>query len=172
MREPKTQASPFGWTATSDAEGTTVCLRDPQGHRRATWTQQERNARLQLIRLWPNRQHTVQLLDGAGPAGEAVVDNGRPKPSRRRDHDGSIGLHGRSYEVRHTRRWRSTLSLDGRMVAVGRKGSFGRSVLERSQPSDAIDELALALFWFGVSPGRPGSLSSAVSQVADQRETT
>jgi len=158
MREPKTQASPFGWTATSDAEGTTVSLHDPQGYRRATWTQQEQNARLQVIRLWPNQQHTVQLFDGATPAGEAAVDNGRPRPVRRRDHDGSVELHGRRYEVRHARRWRSTLSLAGRVVAVGRKGWFGRFALERSQPIDAIDELALALFWFGVTPGRPGMI--------------
>ncbi|MBE1577707.1 hypothetical protein ACFORH_10985 [Amycolatopsis roodepoortensis] len=158
MREPKTQASPFGWTATSDAEGTTVSLHDSQGHRHASWTQHERNARLQTIRLWPNRQHTVQLFDGAGLAGEASIDNGRPQPSRRRDHNGSIGLQGREYEVKHTRRWRSTLSLDGRVVALARKGRFGKLVLEGSAPVDQIDELALALFWFAVTPGRPGMI--------------
>ncbi|MFE1949693.1 hypothetical protein ACFW9D_04420 [Streptomyces sp. NPDC059524] len=158
MREPKKQASPFGWTATSDAEGTTVSLHDAQGRRRATWQQQERNARLQVVRLWPQQQHTVQIFDGADPVGEAAVDNGRPRPARRRDHDGAIALHGRRYDVRHTRRWRSTMSLDGRIVAVGRKGWFGRSVFERSQPIDSIDELALALFWFAVAPGRPGMI--------------
>ncbi|MFI7006497.1 hypothetical protein [Streptomyces sp. NPDC050145] len=156
-REPQTLTSPFGWTATSDAEGTTVSLRDPQGQCRATWRQQEREARLRVVRLRPHR-HTVQLLVGENPAGEAVVDNGLPRAARRRDHNGSIGLHGRTYDVRHTRRWRSTLSLEGRTVAVGRKGWFGRSVLERSQPLDQADELALALFWFAVAPGRPGKI--------------
>lgn len=100
----------------------------------------------------------MRLLTGDAPAGEAAVDNGRPRPARRRDHNGSIALHGRTYEVRHTRRWRSTLSLDGRTVAVARKGRYGRPVLERSQPADPTDELALALFWFAVAPGRPGKL--------------
>ncbi|MEU3657404.1 hypothetical protein AB0E67_32440 [Streptomyces sp. NPDC032161] len=158
MREPKTYESPFGWTATSDSAGTPVILRDPQGQSRATWTQQERSALLQVVKLWPNQQHTVQLLEGATPAGDAVVDNGRPRPVRRRDHNGWIGLHGRRYDVRHARRWRSTLLLDGRVLAVGRKGRFGRSVLERAQPLDAVDELAMALFWFGVTPGRPGMI--------------
>ncbi|MFI7005539.1 hypothetical protein [Streptomyces sp. NPDC050145] len=60
--------------------------------------------------------------------------------------------------MRHTRSWRSTLSLDGRIIAVGRKGWFGRSVLERSQTFDPTDELALALLWFAVTPGRPGRI--------------
>ncbi|MFE7478529.1 hypothetical protein ACFU98_47480, partial [Streptomyces sp. NPDC057575] len=154
----KTEVSPFGWTATSDAEGTVVTLHDPQGQPRATWTQRDRDVTLQVIHLWPNQQHTVQLLEGAMPAGETVIDNGRPRPVRRRDHNGHIDLHDRRYKLRHARRWRSTLQLDGRIVAVGRKGRFGRSMLERAQPLDAVDELALALFWFGVSPGRPGMI--------------
>lgn len=158
MRGSKTHESPFDWTAMSDAAGTTVTLRDPQGQARATWTQPSRSAAkdLQVVRLWPNQQHRVALLGGATPVGEAVVDNGRSRPVRRRDHDGSIELHGRRYDVRHARRWRSTLLLDGRVVAIGRKGWFGRSALERAQPLDAVDELALALFLFAVTPGRPG----------------
>lgn len=165
MRESKTQGSPFGWTATSDAAGTAVSLHDQQGQLRAAWVQQERNALLQVIRLWPNQQHTVQLFEGAKPSGEAVVANGRPRPARRRDHNGHLELHGRRYEVQHARRWRSTLSLDGRIVAVGRKGRFGRSALERAEPVDSVDELALAIFWFGVSPGRPGTIWMAFDSV-------
>jgi len=167
MRASKIHGSSFGWTATSDSAGTTVTLCDPQGRTRAVWTHSPRSSAkdLQLVRLSSNGRHRVRLLDGSAPAGEADIDNGRPRPARRRDHDGWIEVHGRRYGTRHARRWRSTLLLDDRVVAVGRKGWFGRSALERSRPLDAIDELALALFWFAVTPGRPGKIWMIVESV-------
>ncbi|MFF2652140.1 hypothetical protein [Streptomyces sp. NPDC058045] len=139
MREPTPHTSPFGWTATSDTAGTTVSLHDPRGQLRATWPQQEREAKLHIIRLRPNHQHRVTLHEGASPAGEATLDNGRPRPVRRRDHNGSLTLHGRT-------------------LAAGHRGSFGRHTLDRAQPLDPTDELALALFWFAITPGRPGMI--------------
>jgi len=150
--------SPFGWTARSDGSGTSVTLHDPAGQGRASWSVPARSAasNLQLVSLSQGREHRVPLGNGPAAEGEAVIMNGQPRPVRRRDHNGSIELHGRRYDVQHGARWRSTLLRDGRVVAVGRRGWFGRVFLERSAVEDAVDELALALFWFAVSPGRPG----------------
>lgn len=111
-----------------------------------------------MAALWSRGQHRVMLFAGATPAGEALIDNGRPRASRRSDHDGFIEMHGRRYDVQHSPRWRSTLRLGDRVVAVGRKGWFGRSFLVGSHVTDSLDELALALFWFAVTPGRPGAI--------------
>ena len=157
-RPAKVHQSPIGWTATSDPAGTSVTLRDTVGQLRATWAVPARSAasNLQSVSLRRGEQHRIPLWSGSDPDGEAVVENGDPRPLRRRDHNGSIDLRGRRYELQHARRWRSTLLLDGRVVAVGRRGWFGRVFLERAAVADAVDELALALFWFAVSPGRPG----------------
>ncbi|WP_427892059.1 hypothetical protein ACQHIV_04830 [Kribbella sp. GL6] len=169
MAEPTVKRkSPFGWTATADDTGHAV-LRDPSGHVRATW---------QLLRWtgggkalpWkpPARTtlvpymvqiHPVTVYYPDAPSEEALITFGNPTRKRRRDHNGTLQLAGRTYEVLHFRRMRTELRRAGTLIATAKSGLFGHLHLKSATPTDDLDQLAIALLWFAIGPGRPGAIA-------------
>ncbi|MGZ0152917.1 hypothetical protein ACXJJ3_38070 [Kribbella sp. WER1] len=169
MAEPTvTRRSPFGWTATADDTGHAV-LRDPSSHIRATWQVLrwsgggkalpfEPPARTTLI-PYMVQSYPVTIYYPDAPSEEAVITFGAAVRRRRRDHNGTLQLAGRSYEVRHHRRGRTDLYRAGIRIASAKAGVFGRLHLKSAAPADDLDQLALALLWFAIGPGRPGAIS-------------
>ncbi|MFD7159597.1 hypothetical protein ACFV9C_33710 [Kribbella sp. NPDC059898] len=169
MAEPTvTRRSPFGWTATADDTGHAV-LRAPSGHVRATW---------QLVR-WTGggkalpwkppatttlipymlQTHPVTVYYPDAPSEEALITFGSPTRTRRRDHNGTLQLAGRTYQVLHFRGRRTELQRAGTLIASTRSGILGRLHLRSATPADDLDQLAVALVWFAIGPGRPGAIA-------------
>lgn len=169
MAEPTvTRKSPFGWTATADDTGLAV-LRDPSSHVRATWQLLRWTGGGKALPFEPPatttlipymlQTHPVTVYYPDAPSEEALITFGAPTRKRRRDHNGTLHLAGRTYQVLHFRRMRTELHRAGTRIAVAKSGVFGRLHLKYAAPAGDLDQLAIALLWFAIGPGRPGAMA-------------
>jgi hypothetical protein len=147
--------SQLGWPARIDTAGG-VTIFDSHGRPRAHY--QGKPHRYPSPALPDHGEHPVTVGEE-----QVLLFNGVHPARRRRDFDGRVELGGRRYEFVHLRRWRTEVRRDGVLVARMRRRMGPRYKLLSNHASDEVDQLAAALGWHAVRPGRPGAISMLMS---------